>query len=187
MAALIKIFRGAATQKRVRTLALLAFFALASGLHAEAPLPDWGVSYWSLDGGIGTSDTLVNGMSIGFIFDPKLSIARNIMLGSKSAINFSSDGIISLETQGYLRWNFARVGALQNPTNIFVQGGAGVLAAFKGPDAHNTRGSVLLDATTGLTIPLSGRWHIEPSIRAGYPFIVGAALTAGVKFPLRLR
>jgi hypothetical protein len=44
---------------------------------------------------------------------------------------------------------------------------------------------MLFDATAGLTIPLSQRWYVEPSIRAGYPFIVGATVTAGVRFPIR--
>jgi outer membrane protein OmpA-like peptidoglycan-associated protein len=50
-----------------------------------------------------------------------------------------------------------------------------------------TRGSILADAALGVTIPLSARWHIEPSIRGGYPHIAGFSVTAGYKFPLPQR
>jgi outer membrane protein OmpA-like peptidoglycan-associated protein len=51
-------------------------------------------------------------------------------------------------------------------------------------DVTMTRGSLLADAAVGVTIPLSARWHLEPSIRGGYPHIAGFSLTAGYKFPL---
>jgi len=181
----------------VKLLALLAFLPLANGLHAQTGFP---VSYWILDAGAGMSDILVDGASFGVIIDPKLSLSPAITVGSKNFLNFSTDGIIALETQAYFRWNFLRLGAgkggslgTHQTTDIFVQGGVGLLGALKGPkdaDGPNrkkTRASLLFDGTAGITIPLSERWHIEPSIRGGYPFIWGAALTAGYKFPLPQR
>ena len=120
------------------------------------------------------------------------------MIGNKNKLNFASDGIIALETQAYFRWNFLRLaskklGTSGNTTNFFIQGGMGMIGALRGPDyasgpnEKNTRASLLFDATTGITIPLGSKWHIEPSIRGGYPFVVGFALTVGYKFPLPLR
>jgi outer membrane protein OmpA-like peptidoglycan-associated protein len=51
-------------------------------------------------------------------------------------------------------------------------------------DVTMTRGSLLADAAAGVTIPLSARWHFEPSIHGGYPHIAGFSVTAGYKFPL---
>jgi outer membrane protein OmpA-like peptidoglycan-associated protein len=82
-----------------------------------------------------------------------------------------------------------RLGPIEKTTNIFFQGGLGLLAAYRGDDTPfddvtMTRGSFLADAAVGITIPLSPRWHLEVSVRGGYPHIGGFSLTAGYKFPL---
>jgi outer membrane protein OmpA-like peptidoglycan-associated protein len=64
-----------------------------------------------------------------------------------------------------------------------------LISAYRGKDnpfndVTKTRGSLLFDAAAGVTIPLSERWHIEPSIRGGYPHIWGVSVTAGYKFPI---
>jgi outer membrane protein OmpA-like peptidoglycan-associated protein len=146
-----------------------------------------------LDGGIGISNTLVRGQSFQLIIDPKLWLSPPLMVGSKMGINYSNEdnnqNILTFEGQVYMRWNFLRLGR-DSTTNIFLQGGIGLLSAYRG-DASNpfdnvtmTRGSILGDVALGVTIPLSPRWHIEPLIRGGYPHIWGISLTAGYKFPL---
>jgi len=140
--------------------------------------------YISLDGGIGTSDVLVDGMSFSVLLNPKLSLTPAFMIGSKNIFHFTTDNIMALEAQAFFRWNLLRLGSSQATTDIFIQGGAGFLGAFKGSDVKNSRASVLADFTAGVTIPLSSRWYIEPSVRTGYPFIGGAAITFGHRFPL---
>ena len=171
---------------------LLSFFFLINNLHAQSEFPAG--NFWSLDAGFGMSDILVKGSSYQLVLDPKLWLSRPLMLGSKMGVSYSieenSHDILTLEGQIYLRWNFLQLGRRDNPFNIFVQGGVGLLAAYRGDknpfdDVTMTRGSVLADAALGVTIPLSARWHIEPSVRGGYPHIAGASLTAGYKFPLR--
>jgi outer membrane protein OmpA-like peptidoglycan-associated protein len=61
-----------------------------------------------------------------------------------------------------------------------------MLAAYRDQvfgNMTNNRGSLMFEAAAGVTIPLGSRWHIEPSIRGGYPHIAGFSLTAGYKFP----
>ena len=145
--------------------------------------------FWSLDAGIGMSNILVNGHSYQLIIDPKLWLSPLLMAGAKAGINYSTDEILTFEGQVYLRWNLFRFGPLEKQTNIFVQGGLGLLAAYRGSnipidDVTETRGSVLVDAAAGITFPLTSRWHIEGLVRGGYPHIVGFSVTAGYKFPL---
>ena len=156
-------------------------------VHAQAGTAGGGRSHWVLSGGIAANDTLVEGVSFGLVFDPRVALSPWLMLGSKSLVNFSTDDILTLETQAFLRWNFLTLGTSPNELSLFAQGGVGLLAAFRDNDATRSRGSILLDASAGITIPLSERWQIEPSVRFGYPFIAGAALTAGVRFPLPRR
>ena len=167
---------------------LFLYFTLINALYAQTEFPAG--DYWSLDAGFGMSGILVDGTSYQLILDPRLWLSPPLMVGSKIGVNFSTDEILTFEGQVYLRWNFLRLGKNPEKTvNTFLQGGIGLLAAYRGTDTPfsdvtMTRGSLLADAAAGLTIPLGTRWHIEPSIRGGYPHIWGASLTAGYKFPL---
>lgn len=169
-------------------LVFLLFFLIISGINAQSEESNWDFSYWMLNGGIGMSDILVDGLSFGFIIEPKIPLTSSLMLGSKNAINFSTDGIIALETQVFLRWNFLTFNLFDRDINAFIQGGLGFLGAIKGPynrfDPRDTRSSLLADFTAGITIPLTSSLNIEPSVRFGYPFIFGLSVTAGYKFPL---
>ena len=172
---------------------LAVFFILICGLHAQTEFPAG--DFWSLDAGFGMTGLLVNGVPFQAVLDPKLWLSPALMAGSKVGASFSIEddkrNILTFEGQVYLRWNFLRLG--QNPdkkTNIFVQGGVGLISAYRGDsknpfdDVTQTRSSLMADAALGVTIPLTPRWHIEPLIRGGYPHIVGFSVTAGYKFPL---
>ncbi|GBU28023.1 hypothetical protein R84B8_01581 [Treponema sp. R8-4-B8] len=172
---------------------LLFFFSLISKVNAQSKLDAFTqnveVPYFSVGGGVGSSNILINGTSFGFLVDSHFLFIPNLAAGIKTGINFSSDKITALETQTYARWYFWPIEIRQesywNQINIFLQGGLGILAAFKGGEARDSRSSILFDATVGVSIPLASNWHIEPSLRAGYPFMVGFAVTAGYKFPLQ--
>jgi len=171
---------------------LIILLTFVNGLYARD------LSYWSLNGGISVSDILVDGNSFGLVAEPRFNLSPYLMIGSKNGVTYSTDEIIALEAQLYLRWNFLRFPLVRNDegnsrsfgnsVDVFIQGGAGFLGALKGPnreyDIRDSRSSLLGDVTAGVTIPLSSRWHIEPSIRGGYPFLFGGAVTAGYKFPL---
>jgi len=178
------------------TVIILIFIG---GLYAQTEYDFPAGDFWSLDAGLGFGVIGVRGPSFQLIIDPKLWLSPALMVGAKAGINYSVEdktetnvlsNIFTLEGQVYLRWNFLRFGRnIERRTNIFVQGGLGLVAAYRGDDnpfddVTQTRGSVLLDAALGATIPITPRWHIEPSIRGGYPHIAGAAVTVGYKFPL---
>jgi hypothetical protein len=167
---------------------LLLMFLTLNGLYAQIEFPVG--DYWSLDAGLGMTSILVEGESFQFILDPKLWLSPPLMVGSKLGVSYSTDEILTFEGQVYLRWNMLRLGKVpEKKVNIFIQGGLGMLAAYRGTDTPfsdvtMTRGSLMADAAAGMTIPLGSRWHIEPTARSGYPHIVGFGLTAGYKFPL---
>jgi hypothetical protein len=169
-----------------RVILTLAFITLLNGLYAQTEFP--GEDYWSFDTGFGMTNILVKGRSYQFIIDPKLWISPFFMVGTKLGVGYSTDKILSFEEQIYLRWNFLHPGSPEKTVNIFFQGGVGLLTASTSNspfgDMTKSRGSLMADASLGITIPLSSRWHIEPSIRGGYPHIAGISLTAGYKFPV---
>ena len=172
---------------------LVLFFALFNGLYAQIEFPAG--DFWSLDAGFGMNDLLVKGLAFQAVLDPKLWLSPPLMVGSKVGVSYSTEeesrnsNILTFEGQVYLRWNFLRLGRPEKKTNVFIQGGLGLISAYRGTDrpfddVTKTRGSLMADAALGVTIPLSARWHIEPSIRGGYPHIAGFSVTAGYKFPL---
>ncbi|MCL2720347.1 MAG: OmpA family protein [Treponema sp.] len=168
---------------------ILIFLNLINGLYAQTNIENEDISFWSLNGGIAIGDILVDGLSFGLVVEPRFDLFTNFFIGSKNGLNVSTDGVISLEAQVYLRWNFWRFDIFGRTSDVFVQGGVGFLGALKGPGDRNhitdSRSSLLCDITAGVTMPFASRWQIEPSIRVGYPFIFGFAVTAGRKFPLR--
>jgi hypothetical protein len=169
-----------------RIIVLLMLVTLANGLYAQTVFP--GGDYWSLDAGFGMTGILVEGRSYQGILDPKIWLSPPLMVGSRLGIGYSTDEILSFEGQVYLRWNFFRIGSPEKSVNIFIQGGIGMLTAYPVDslfsDVTQNRGSLMADAAIGITIPLSSRWHIEPSIRGGYPHIFGFGITVGLKIPL---
>ena len=170
-------------------LILLFLFFPLNRIYAQTETENHGSDlYIAVNGGLGTSDLLVRGSSFGLFFDPYFRFSPALAVGSKTGLSFSSDNIKALESQLFLRWYFLsphlRLGSYQNTIDLFLQGGIGVLGAFKGSGAQNTRSSVLFDITAGANMPLFSNWNIEPSLRVGYPFIIGFTITAGYRFPI---
>ena len=192
----MRIFRNRTNTIIKGVFFLLTFFTLKGGLFAQMEFPAG--DFWSLNFGIGASSLLVRGQSYQAIIDPKLWLSPSLMVGAKAGINYSFESnssnstlgdILTFEGQVYARWNFLRFGLRENPFNVFVQGGLGLISAYRGivnpvDEVTQTRGSIMLDAAIGVTIPITPRWHIEPSIRGGYPHLWGISVTAGYKFPL---
>ena len=172
---------------------IILILIVVSVLGAQNSFPN--TNFWSLDAGLGMSDALVDGIAFQFVIDPKLSITPASMVGVKLGLGYSFEdsntysNIFTIEALFYYRWNFLRLGNPNNTTNIFLQGGLGLVAAYRGKDnvfddEKLTRGSAMADIAVGVTIPLSERWHIEPQLRTGYPHLGGFSVTAGYKFKL---
>ena len=187
------------SQYKLKIYIILLFLFLSNWLYAQTNFPV--DNYWSIDIGVGTTGISVEGISFHGIIDPRIWLSPSILVGSKVGINYSFENstdknvlgnILTIEGQSYLRWNFLRLGKKSDrKTNIFFQGGVGLIVAYRGEsefldlnDVIMTRGSVLADFALGITIPITSRWHIEPIIRGGYPHIWGFSLTTGFKFPL---
>jgi len=179
----------AVTTPFFRILILLTFLTFSKELYAQTEYTFPKGDFWSLDAGLGMSNILVQGASFQLIVDPKLWLSPKLMVGSMVGLNYSTDAILTFNGQVYLRWNFLELGKTENPINVFLQGGLGLLASYRGwdnpfDDVTRTRGSLMVDAAGGVTIPLTPRWHIEPEIHGGYPHMFGVSVTAGYKFPL---
>ncbi len=98
-------------------------------------------------------------------------------LGIKGTASFDRKDIWTLEPGGFLRWYLrGRQGAPDS--GFFVQGDGGATIVLR-----NSRivFSPMGGATTGLRFA-NDRYFLELYARGGYPFIVGAGVSAGLRF-----
>jgi hypothetical protein len=123
-----------------------------------------------IEGNMNTRKGAALGMSAGVDYD----VFPNLAVGIKAGFSHNMARIMTLEPEVFTRWY---VWELKN-LSFFVQAGVGISVIFEDKEAHP---AALGDLTLGVRIPFN-RWFVEPSLRAGYPFIWGAGVSAGYRF-----
>jgi hypothetical protein len=117
-----------------------------------------------------------------------IAFLGNASLKNHSTLSDISGGtaFIGLEASTFLRFyilspqNMQRAGA-----EVFVGAGGGLLVTMNGTDYRNSRGSPEAAGIAGVRFRLGSNFYLEPYFRGGYPFIGGAGLTLGFRFPAR--
>jgi len=106
-------------------------------------------------------------------------------IGLMAALYFGSEGINTLELNLLLRFY------LQKAVHERLTYGGPFIQILAGPSLYNFSGSFSIPSGSGmLNVGLCFGWRfifadkifLEPAVRAGYPYMLGAALTAGVRF-----
>jgi len=101
--------------------------------------------------------------------------------GLKVAYFFNQEGIDTLEICLLLRFYLQGKNAYSGPFLQFLGG----------PSLYNRTGSFAIPSNVGMISAglgfgwrflFANRWFVEPVIRAGYPYIFGATVSAGVRF-----
>jgi hypothetical protein len=111
-----------------------------------------------------------------------LGYGRGTSIGLKASWFLSSDGPNTLELCFLFR--FYLLGSRAN-SGPFIQFTGGPVLFFPKDDAVSLPaelGMISAGLNFGWRFPLGSRWFIEPSVRAGYPYMAGAGLSAGIKF-----
>jgi len=102
-------------------------------------------------------------------------------IGLRAAYFFNEDGIDTFEICLLLRFYLLGKNAYTGPFLQFLGG----------PSLYNRSGSFAIPSDIGMVSAglsfgwrflFANRWFVEPAIRAGYPYIVGASVSAGVRF-----
>jgi hypothetical protein len=102
-----------------------------------------------------------------------------ITMGYRALVFADPDGLVTLELCLFLRVYLP----LGRQDGFFIQAGAGpsVLApdgVLFPPKISATSAGISL----GWRFPLGSRFYIEPALRAGYPYVAGAGVSAGFRF-----
>ncbi|MDR2662058.1 MAG: hypothetical protein LBC31_03575 [Treponema sp.] len=111
------------------------------------------------------------GLTLGYGYGPGAMGFRLIYFGDGA-------GLSTLETGIFLRLYLPREGE-----GLFVQANAGAcIFALNGNFDHPGAGGMSAGLSAGWRFLLRDRWYVEPYLRAGYPYIVGAGVSAGFRF-----
>jgi len=111
-----------------------------------------------------------------------LGYGRGTSIGFKAAWYFNPGRMDILELCFLLRFYLTGFSANSGP---FLQLTGGPVIFFpedKGVSMPAELGMVSGGLNFGWRLLVGNRWFVEPSIRGGYPFLVGAAFSAGVRF-----
>ena len=126
----------------------------------------------------------LNGYSVqgaGFGFGLAAGAGTGAAVGMKLLYSLSlSENLQSFELDVFLRFYILGRGANTGP---FIQANAGAVAYFPAnADTPSDQGSFTYSLSAGWRFLLGDRWFIEPYLRGGAPFVMGAGAYAGIRF-----
>jgi len=67
-------------------------------------------------------------------------------------------------------------------TGFFLQADAGIIIFDRGSIGESSYNAPAMGISAGWRLPLGSVFYIEPVVRAGYPYLFGASVTAGFRF-----
>ena len=161
---------------------LLILFALGTSVFAQAQSEQarsgQGGDFWiSLNG-----DGALYGFE-GFAFGGGIALGygSGTSIGIKAMWYFSSDQINTLEINFIVRFYLRGAQAYSGPFIQFM-GGPTFYGYMEGASIPSEIGTITAGFSFGWRFLFVDRWFVEPSVRAGYPYIFAAGVAAGVRF-----
>jgi hypothetical protein len=104
-------------------------------------------------------------------------------IGARGGVSYApfaeDDRLVIFRGDAFFRWYLFRLPY----THFFLQTGVGLMSAHRGWDSENARGTIEAGGAIGVRFFLPYNWYMEISARSGYPFVVGAGLALGWRFP----
>ena len=107
-----------------------------------------------------------------------LDINQQLAAGLKAAYYHNLDTVMTVEAQAFFRYTLPWP---EGPGGPFVQAELGSDLFFENSELFPAISGGL---SLGWSFVFAENWFVEPAGRFGYPYIWGATLTAGYKFPL---
>ncbi|MDR3167704.1 MAG: hypothetical protein LBT93_07155 [Treponema sp.] len=114
------------------------------------------------------------GMALGKNFSLDYGINRFLSAGMKAGFSKDFNRILIWEPDAFIRWYFKDFSSFL----LFVQADLGASIILTDARVYPV---MLGGISGGIRFPLD-KWYVEPYIRSGYPFILGAGMSAGYRF-----
>jgi len=87
-----------------------------------------------------------------------------------------------LEAIAHFRYYLSFLSRAEINTGLFLQAEGGVVLFSYEKFEMSGHLNPVAGISAGWRFPLGTRWYIEPAIRGGYPYIIGASVSAGMRF-----
>jgi hypothetical protein len=101
-------------------------------------------------------------------------------VGVRLLYTVDTESVNALELAVFLRWYLLGPNASSGPF-VQVNAGAAVFTHKSAVSFPAEAGSISAGFAAGWRFLLGERWYIEPAVRAGYPYIAGAGVSAGFR------
>jgi hypothetical protein len=121
-----------------------------------------------------------SGVSLGGGF--AIGYGKGTSIGLKAAWFYNPDGVNVLEVLFLYRFYLADRRAYSGPFLQFIGGPAFFFGNEGGFSIPANVGAFSIGLGLGWRFLIKDRFFIEPSVRGGYPYLVGAGLSAGMRF-----
>jgi len=120
---------------------------------------------------------------LGFAYGGSFAIGygSGSSVGLKATLYFSEEGIDTLEINFILRFYFFGSNAYSGPF-IQIMGGPAIFNRTENFSIPADSGIISAGLSLGWRLVAFNRVYLEPSVRGGYPYLLGAGLSAGVRF-----
>jgi len=169
-----------------KILLLVIFFMLLSVCavfaqeqeEEESPKPKSGGDFW-LGVGADTGFYSVSGLSWGGSFT--LGYGTGSSIGLKVTWFFSPDDLGTVEINLLLRFYLLGASAYSGPY-LQIMGGPSLFYRSGEFSVPSDFGIVSAGVGFGWRFLFLNRWFVEPAVRGGFPYLIGAGVSAGVRF-----
>ena len=165
----------------MKKIALMAFFllicvVLVYGQHSGSEKSE-GLQLTAAFIGLGPELNLStrSGPAAGAFLNAGFEFGEKFAVGIRAAFGHDFNTVASLETALLLRYYFP----LGDPSSLFAEINAGIKCYFEHEEAFP---APLISIGVGYIFKLGDRFYLEPLVRAGHPFTLGASLALGILF-----
>jgi hypothetical protein len=162
-----KLLHGGFMQKRSFLLITLTILTITLAYSQETHRISLGIG---IEGNLNSRQDMALGENLTFDYE----INRFLALGIKLGANQNFKRLQIWEPEAFIRWYFMD---LSGP-KLFIQGDLGASIIYYRSDLYPV---IMGGISGGIRFPLNN-WYVEPYIRGGYPFILGAGICAGYRF-----
>ena len=158
---------------------MLCMFAVSAGVFGQSEGRQAREDIWICPGG---EFAMYSISSAAYGGGFALGYGSGTSIGLRAAWFLSPDGTNTLELGFLFRLYFLGANAFSGPFIQFTGGSVLFFADNNSISIPSEFGTISAGLSFGWRFLFMNRWFVEPSIRAGYPYIAGAGLSAGIRF-----
>jgi len=156
---------------------LILFIILVVVIYAQSET-EQGEDFWFGIGGEASSYSL-SGFAYGGSFS--LGFGTGTSIGIKTIWFFNSENIDIIELIFFFRYYLQGLASNSGPF-IQIMGGSSLFFNSGDFSIPFDLGIISAGLSFGWRFLFSDRWFVEPAVRAGFPYMIGAGISAGVRF-----